>query len=160
MQVGQVSCANSWATATLIHRARITEPERCARRTTQLLAQPYRASPHWRDLHTHLGPIAELFATTDRTGQIAEASTCLLLRLLGWTGIVLHSSHLNPRPGRSRRLADLATTVQAGTYLCGTGGTWCTGVVAAGSCRVSAGSCCRPGSLPNLPGPDKGPAFR
>ena len=108
--------------ATLIHQARITEPERCARRTTQLLAQHYGASPHWPDLHTRLGLVADLFTTTDRTAQIAEASTCLLLRLLGWTGTVLHSSHLDARPGRSLRLADLATTTQAGTYLCGTGG--------------------------------------
>jgi len=107
---------------TLIHQARITEPERCARRTTQLLAQHYRASRHWPDLHSHLGPIADLFATTDRTAQIAEASTRVLLSLLGWKGIVVHSSLLNARPGRSRRLADLAAVTQAATYLCGTGG--------------------------------------
>lgn len=107
---------------TLIHQARITEPERCARRTTHLLAQHYRASPHWRGLYANLGSVADLFTTTDRTAQITESSTLVLLRLLGWNGTVLHSSRLHPRPGRSRRLADLATTIHAGTYLCGTGG--------------------------------------
>jgi len=107
---------------TLIHQARITEPQRCARRVTQLLTQYYRASPHWPDLRTSLGPLTEQFTTTDRTTDIAEASTRTLLRLLGWNGIVLHSSNLNARPGRSRRLADLTTTTQARTYLCGTGG--------------------------------------
>ena len=107
---------------TVIHQARITEPQRCARRTSELIAQHFRASPHWPVLHAYLDPVVDLFKTTDRTADIAEASTRAVLEMVGWNGIVLRSNDLHARSGRSRRLADLATTTQAGAYLCGTGG--------------------------------------
>ncbi|UUS34031.1 MULTISPECIES: WbqC family protein [Streptomyces] len=56
------------------------------------------------------------------TAEVAEESTRALLRLLGWTGSILHSSRLPARPERSQRLADLAVATGARGYLCGTGG--------------------------------------
>lgn len=53
---------------------------------------------------------------------IAEASTLMLLRMLGWCGQVQRSSELPSRCGRSERLADLVHAVGTDTYLCGTGG--------------------------------------
>lgn len=107
---------------TLIHQARITEPDRCQRRTAQMLHQHYHSSPHWTTLQQAIQPILALFTTTDRTAAIAEASTRALLDILDWKGQILHSSQLHPRPGRTQRLADLASTTQARAYLCGTGG--------------------------------------
>ncbi len=69
-----------------------------------------------------LEPLLEMFQATDRTALIAEASTRLLLDLIGWRGRILRSSKLAGRPGRSQRLADLAAAVGARTYVCGTGG--------------------------------------
>ncbi|MBG0825700.1 WbqC family protein [Planomonospora sp. ID91781] len=108
--------------STLIRQARITEPHRCRRRTAHLLHDNYRASPHWPLLCHALAPVLELFAVTDRTAVITEASTRILLDLLGWQGKILRSSDLPSRPGRSQRLADLAAAAGAGAYLCGTGG--------------------------------------
>jgi len=108
--------------STLIRQARITDGHRCARRTAQMIHQHYSHSPHWPELASCLSTVVDLFATTDRTADIAEASTRGLLHMLGWPGTILHSSRLDARPGRSRRLADLATITEAQTYLCGTGG--------------------------------------
>ena len=66
--------------------------------------------------------ILGLFALTDKTSDMAEASTRMLLDLLGWPGTILRSSELSARPGRSQRLADLAVITGARSYLCGTGG--------------------------------------
>ncbi|MFE6872320.1 WbqC family protein [Kitasatospora sp. NPDC057692] len=67
-------------------------------------------------------PVLKLFESTDRTAQIAEASTRLLLDLLGWPGVVVRSSALAAQAGRTRRLVDLCRAVGATSYLCGTGG--------------------------------------
>jgi hypothetical protein len=107
---------------TAIWQARTTDPGRSRRRVAQTLPHHYRASPHWPSLAMALPPVLDLFTTTDSTAEIAEASTRILLDLLGWPGQILRSSHLAPRPGRSQRLADLALITGARSYLCGTGG--------------------------------------
>jgi hypothetical protein len=107
---------------TAISDALLTEPARSRRRTEQMLQQHYRSSPHWPAFRRELSVILDLFDATDKTAEIAESSTCLLLGLLGWEGQVLRSSRLTARRGRSQRLADLAAVTGARTYLCGTGG--------------------------------------
>jgi hypothetical protein len=87
-----------------------------------MLQQHYRSSPHWPTFRRELSVILDLFAATDKTAEIAEASTRLLLGLLGWEGQILRSSRLPARRGRSQRLADLAQATGARPYLCGTGG--------------------------------------
>ncbi|MFF8367358.1 WbqC family protein [Streptomyces lydicus] len=107
---------------TAIRDALIVEPVRSRRRTAQMLQQHYGASPHWPPFQQSLASALERFDTTDKTAEVAEESTRILLNLLGWTGHILRSSDLPARPGRSQRLADLAATTGARTYLCGTGG--------------------------------------
>ncbi|MFH8411441.1 WbqC family protein [Streptomyces sp. NPDC018019] len=107
---------------TTIRDALIVDPARSRRRIAQMLSQHYSASPHWPALHGRLDTVFDLFTTTDKTADVAEASTRLLLDLLDWTGAVLHSSQLPARNDRSQRLADLAAATGARTYLCGTGG--------------------------------------
>jgi len=60
--------------STLIHQALITEPSRCRRRTARMLHQRYHSSPHWTWLRDAIEPTLDLFAVTDRTAVIAEAS--------------------------------------------------------------------------------------
>ncbi|MBD3146324.1 WbqC family protein [Microbispora bryophytorum] len=107
---------------TLIREARIIEGRRCQRRIIHLLHQHYATSPHWPLLHRALTPVMDLFAATDRTAVIAEASTRMLLDLLGWRGQIVRSSDLPAQSERSQRLADLTAATGATTYLCGTGG--------------------------------------
>ncbi|GAA2701215.1 WbqC family protein [Nonomuraea recticatena] len=107
---------------TLIGDALLADPARSQRRVGQLLQQLYGRSRHWPLFQERLGPLLSLFNTTDRLAAISEASTLILLRLLGWRGQIMSSSDLPARLGRSRRLADLAKACGARTYLCGTGG--------------------------------------
>ena len=106
---------------TAIRDAVIADPARSQRRLTQMLRHYYRASPYWKTFGQILVPIVDLITATERTAQVAEAFTRMLLGLLGWGGQVLHSSDLPARPGRSQRLADLAGITGARGYLCGTG---------------------------------------
>ncbi|WP_424534243.1 WbqC family protein [Sphaerisporangium viridialbum] len=108
--------------STLIGQARLADPTRCRRRVAQLLADYYRNSDHWPAFKQQLGSMLTQFETTDRLADVAEASTQLLLRAVGWTGQIIRSSDLPSRNGRSERLADLARATGASTYLCGTGG--------------------------------------
>lgn len=107
--------------STLIRDAVIDDPVLARRRTAGMLRQHYGASPHWPILARALDPVLDAF-TTGRTAAVAEASTRVLLDLIGWRGQILTSSRLTARPGRSARLADLAAATGARTYLCGTGG--------------------------------------
>lgn len=107
---------------TVIRDALLVDPLRSRRRTEQMLRQYYGSSPHWPVLAQSLGRVLDLFAITDKTAEVAEASTRTLLDLLGWKGRILRSSRLAGRPGRSQRLADLAAVTGARSYLCGTGG--------------------------------------
>nr|WP_065960567.1 WbqC family protein [Streptomyces sparsogenes] len=107
---------------TAIRDAVIADPTRSRRRLAQMLPHYYQTSPHWRAFGQLLEPLLGLVTITDKTAQVAEASTRLLLSLLGWSGQIVHSSDLPSRPGRSLRLADLAEATGARGYLCGTGG--------------------------------------
>jgi len=108
--------------ATRIRDVQLVDPARAVRRLLQLPAQHYHASPHWPDLHLALTSSVPAIGNAGRTAAVAEASTRALLNLLGWRGTVLRSSDLPTSSGRSARLADLAVSVDADTYLCGTGG--------------------------------------
>jgi hypothetical protein len=108
--------------STIISEARIVDPAKSQRKLAHLLQQYYGASSHWADFQGVLKPVLDDFDVTDSTAEIAEASTRLLLDLLGWDGQILHSSTLPSRSGRTQRLADLAGTTGASAYLCGTGG--------------------------------------
>ena len=107
---------------TMINQVRLADLDRCRRRVPALLQQHYRKSPHWRQFRTTLDEITDLLAATDRLDDVAESSTRGLLRLLGWSGRIVRSNSLPARPGRSQRLADLASAVGANAYLCGEGG--------------------------------------
>ena len=108
--------------ATRISDAQLVDPVRATRRLLQLPAQHYHASSYWRDLHLVLTSSASAASNVGSTAAVAEASTQALLNLLGWHGTILRSSDLPASSGRSTRLADLAATIDADTYLCGTGG--------------------------------------
>ncbi|MBB4785294.1 WbqC family protein [Streptomyces rapamycinicus] len=106
---------------TRIKDALIVDLVRSRRRTESMLRQYYASSPHWPAFDQALAPVLERFST-GKTAAVAEASTRILLDLLGWNGQILRSSQLAARPGRSQRLADLAAVTGARSYLCGTGG--------------------------------------
>ncbi|WSU98702.1 WbqC family protein [Streptomyces sp. NBC_01023] len=106
---------------TAIRDALIVDPVRSRLRTGSMLRQHYAASPYWPVLDAAMTLVLERFST-GRIADVAEVSTRILLDLLGWQGQVLRSSRLPSRPGRSQRLADLASATGAGSYLCGTGG--------------------------------------
>jgi hypothetical protein len=107
---------------TAIREAVIVDPDRSRRRVAQMLAQYYSSSPHWPVLRRELDRVLDLFAASDKTADVTEASTRILLDLLGWNGQTLRGSHIPSRPGRSQRLADLAAVTGARSYLCGSGG--------------------------------------
>jgi hypothetical protein len=107
---------------TAIRDAVIADLDRSRRRVAHMLPHYYRASPHWPALARELPCVLDQFTATGKTADVAEASTRILLELLGWKGPILRSSHLPARPGRSQRLADLAQATGARGYLCGTGG--------------------------------------
>ncbi|MBB4951216.1 hypothetical protein F4556_006751 [Kitasatospora gansuensis] len=108
--------------ATLIRDARVVDGALARRRIGGILREQYRSSAGWPVLAERLRPVLELVETTDRTAAITEASTLMLLDLLGWKGRVLRSSSLSAGHGRTRRLVDLCRAVGATSYLCGTGG--------------------------------------
>ncbi|MBT2383575.1 WbqC family protein [Streptomyces sp. ISL-11] len=107
---------------TVLREALMAEPVRSGRRTARMVQWYYGAGPHWPVLSGELERVLRLFTATDRTAVVAEASTVLLLDLLGWQGRVLHSSDLPSRPERSQRLADLTHATGCHGYLCGPGG--------------------------------------
>lgn len=108
---------------TLIKDAVIAEPERSRRRLLLLVEQYYRHSPHWEAVRAAIeGTLAAFDHAEPRLSDVTEASTKALLDAVGWHGELLLSSQTPSGTGRSERLADLATVVGAGTYLCGTGG--------------------------------------
>ncbi|MCX4828315.1 WbqC family protein [Streptomyces sp. NBC_01016] len=106
---------------TLIRNALINDPDWARRRIAGILRQRYGTSPHWPVLAAVMAPVLDAF-DTGRTATVAEVSTRVLLDLMGWKGRILTSSRLSARSGRSERLADLAVTTGARSYLCGTGG--------------------------------------
>lgn len=106
---------------TLVRDAQISAPDLALRRVKGMLHQYFGASRFWPDLAQVLEPVLNAIAT-GRTATVAESSTRVLLDLLGWQGLILRSSRLPARTGRSQRLADLASHTGARGYLCGTGG--------------------------------------
>ncbi|MFD4659128.1 WbqC family protein [Kitasatospora sp. NPDC058444] len=109
--------------ATLIRDARLVEIPRSVRRVEHVLRRHYGDSPFWPRLAADLQGLLPLFRSTDRMAEVAEASTLLLLRFLGWSGATVRSSTLSVGSGRTQRLVNLCRAVGADTYLCGTGGT-------------------------------------
>ncbi|WNF28782.1 WbqC family protein [Streptomyces sp. C11-1] len=140
---------------TAIRNAQIVDPMRSRRRTMQMLRQYFGSSPHWPALDQALAPVLDLFTTTDKTADVTEASTHILLDLLGWKGQVLRSSQLAARPGRTQRLADLAAVTGARSYLCGTGGM----TYLETSLFTSCGITITPFRTPTTGGWDSGRAF-
>jgi hypothetical protein len=108
--------------STRICQARLVDARKTVRRVEQMLKHTYARSPYWDTFRPRLAEVLDLLASTDCVSDVAELSTRLLLELVGWHGKLLRSSELEARPGRSERLADLARSVDAGEYLCGTGG--------------------------------------
>jgi hypothetical protein len=108
--------------STKIPDVRLVDSEKSRRRVALTIQQYYGRSPHWPTLRSALDEILDVFERTDRVMDVAEASTRVLLNMLGWQGDVLDSTELHARPGRSERLADLTRAVGGRRYLCGTGG--------------------------------------
>jgi hypothetical protein len=108
--------------ATLIHDVRLAEGSPTPRRVAGLLHQYYRRDPHWPAIRDLLPDVLGALDHTDHLADVSECSTTALLRSLGWTGVIRHSSELPARTGRSERLADLTAALGATSYLCGTGG--------------------------------------
>lgn len=101
---------------------RLVEQSKSARRVVRLVREFHGRSPHWLILEGPVEQVSVLLATDTRLTDVAEASTVMLLGLLGWRGSVVRSSSLDVRPERSERLADLTRAVGPSEYLCGTGG--------------------------------------
>ncbi|MGW7786274.1 WbqC family protein [Streptomyces tricolor] len=108
--------------STVIRDAVLVNPERSRRRVVQMLAQQYGRCSDWQTLRHHLDSVLVEFRRTDKIADVAEASTLMLLNLMGWRGRILYSSLLPARSERSQRLADLAADTRARGYLCGAGG--------------------------------------
>lgn len=109
--------------STLIRDALLVDPERSRRRVMHMLAQHYGSSTDWPLFRQELDSVLDEFWRTDKTADVAEASTRMLLGLMGWKGRILYSSRLPASSERSQRLADLTTVTRGRGYLCGTGGT-------------------------------------
>ena len=108
--------------STLIRDAVLVDPERSRRRVMHMLAQHYSSCPDWPALRHELDSALVQFRRSDKTADVAEASTRMLLNLVGWKGRILYSSQMPARSEPSQRLADLAAVTGARGYLCGTGG--------------------------------------
>lgn len=108
--------------ATEIRDVQLVDQRACYHRTTRLLRQYYRSTPHWPQLDDQLCSVLNTILETNSASAVATSSALALLRLLGWHGQIVHSSDLVSRSERSRRLADLVRAVDAHSYLCGTGG--------------------------------------
>jgi hypothetical protein len=108
--------------ASRLDQVYIVDQRMCQRRTALLIQQYYGLSPHWAGFQEALPLVLECIGQSDRLVDVTEASTRLLLQLVGWHGTVLHSSELSACTGRSERLADLTVAAGGTEYLCGTGG--------------------------------------
>lgn len=95
---------------TIIREALIVDPGLARRRTMAMLRQHYGASSYWPEIAQALEPIEATF-DSGRTASVAEASTRVMLDLLGWKGQIFRSTNLSARSGRSQRLADLTVSV-------------------------------------------------
>lgn len=107
---------------TLISDVRLADPALAARRVPGLLRQYYKRSPYGAAILCLLPHVEDMLASAERMADDSMHTTVTLLRALRWPGAIYRSSELVARPGRSERLADLASAVGAAGYLCGTGG--------------------------------------
>jgi hypothetical protein len=107
--------------ATLIRDVRLADPALTTRRVSSLLRQYYKRGPHDPAVLSLLPQVEASFASAGRLADVSEQATVALLQVVKWPGIIYRSSDLPARPGRSERLADLASAVGATSYLCGTG---------------------------------------
>jgi len=108
--------------STRINEVLLLEPDKSARRVTQLVQQYYGHAPHWGEIREAVHEVSAAIAVSARLADVTEVSTRLLLERLGWRGHVVRASTLAARSGRSARLADLTLAVGADEYLCGAGG--------------------------------------
>ena len=108
--------------ATLIKDVRLADPARTMRRVPGLLRQYYQRGPHGSAVLGVLPDLEAALASAERLTDVSEHTTAAMLQAVKWPGSIYRSSDLQARPGRSERLADLASAVGATTYLCGTGG--------------------------------------
>jgi hypothetical protein len=108
--------------STKIEDVRLLEPEKCQRRTEQMLKQYYSSSDYWSEFDVSLQSVLQRFSATASVAKIAEQTTRELLQMLGWQGEIIRSSDMAARNSRSERLADLTQAAGCDVYLCGTGG--------------------------------------
>lgn len=108
---------------TLIRDVQVAEAAATARRVPDILRQYYKHGPHGNVVLGLLARLRDTLASCGRLADVTEPTTTEMMRLVGWPGVIHRSSDLGVRSSeRSERLADLASTVGAATYLCGTGG--------------------------------------
>lgn len=108
--------------STRINEVLLLEPDKSARRVSQLVHQYYGHAPYWHVIEDLVAEVSAAVALSSRLVDVTEVSTRVLLERLGWGGHVVRSSTLAARLERSIRLADLTLAVGADEYLCGTGG--------------------------------------
>lgn len=108
--------------STRVNEVLLHEPDISVRRIRQLVRQYYGQASRWNAVRDLVADVAAAATLSTRLIDVAELSTRLLLRHLGWRGHIIRSSTLSPRSERSARLADLTLLVGADEYLCGTGG--------------------------------------
>ncbi|MGW8762484.1 WbqC family protein [Streptomyces sp. NPDC055815] len=73
--------------STLIKDAVVVDPQLARRRVTDMLTQYYAKSPDWPQLRDELDSVLHRFGTASMA-DVAEESTTVLLRLLGWKGLI------------------------------------------------------------------------
>jgi hypothetical protein len=112
----------SFGRATRMNEVLLLDNEKTARRVAQLTHHYYGNSRHWPALRGIVQQVAKATRLSNQLVDIAELSTRLILEHMGWQGTIVRSSRFSVRSERSARLADLATALGAGEYLCGTGG--------------------------------------
>jgi WbqC-like protein len=108
--------------ATLIKDVLIADPDLAARHVRGLLRQYFRNSPHQAEIAGLLADAGDAVASSATVAEASERTTIALLKAVGWQGRICRSRDIAARAGRSERLADLAISAGATTYLCGTGG--------------------------------------
>jgi len=108
--------------ASLIGEVRLAEPVSSARRLMQLPKQYYGSRLYWPEVAKLLEAVVPLVVPSGHLTDVAEASTRVILRALGWQGQIVRSSTFNVHPERSQRLADLTAATGSSEYLCGPGG--------------------------------------
>jgi len=107
---------------TLIHDVLLCDGDRTGRRVARSLQQYYGRGTHWSSVDQVLCGIVPLIHDGARLADITEATTRVVLDLVGWRGTVVRSSEFDVSAERSVRLAELTRAVRATTYLCGPSG--------------------------------------